>query len=347
MNAAVSQANEVLIADAPPLYRRSGKVSPFSLTIAALLLVPLGVLLGAAYSAAVVYLPFIKLRGLITFFFGVLLGAIAGRLCYSLKYRSGMLTALTVIGFASVAYYTCWAVHPALVLGPAKLQDGFVPLLLQGFDPRVIWWWMNQVFQEGIWQVGAGGGALSGWAVVVVWLIECGVIYAMAFVTGMGAYGNTPFCEHCHRWNNETEDLAVLPVSTTDPAWNQIRNGNFDALKKLQVVSGQQNAYVELRLAECPTCDESDFLSAIGIHLEMNDGQLKKKENDIFRHLSISRQQHDEILAFAEAMAEAVKEMNATEFEQASSSSDEASAGKNSAEDWDDTDPDQDLRDAR
>lgn len=45
---------------APELYKASGRVSPASLTVAAVILIPLGILLGAIYSAAVVYLPFIK-----------------------------------------------------------------------------------------------------------------------------------------------------------------------------------------------------------------------------------------------------------------------------------------------
>ncbi|MCO8121864.1 hypothetical protein NHH03_08965 [Stieleria sp. TO1_6] len=300
----------------PTLYRRSGRVSPTSIVIAALLLIPLGLLLGALYSAAVVYLPFIKLRGIVTFFFGALLGAIAGKLCYRLKYRNGVMVALTTLGFAAVAYYASWAVHPAMVVGPGQLGDGFVSTMLLGFDPLVIMAWMKLIFTEGIWAIGNNGGALSGWFAVLVWLIEAGLIVGAALVTGMGSFGNRPFCETCHRWNDETEELAILPVSVNDPAWQQIRNGHFDALKKLQIAADSEASYVELRLADCPTCDESDYLSAIGITLTMDDGQIKKIETPVFQHLSVSRDQREEIVAFAAAMAEAVEEMNAAEADE-------------------------------
>jgi len=158
----------------------------------------------------------------------------------------------------------------------------------------------------------------------VVWLVEAGLIFGTALVTGMGAYGNRPFCENCYSWNDETEDLAVLPVSTSDPAWAQIRAGNFSALKKLQISDEGGHAYVELRLAECPSCDENDYLSAIGIQKTMEDGQLKKNETDIFRHLSITREQRDEIVAFAKAMAAAVEEMKEAAAEENAAAAEDA-----------------------
>ena len=300
------------LAGTPTIYRRSGKVSPVSMTIAAAVLIPLGVVLGVVYSAAVVYLPFIKLRGLVTFFAGMGLGVIAGGLCYKLKFRNLMMALLVILGFTTVVYYTAWAVHPALVVGPGELGGDFVPLMMEGFDPRLILGWMKGIFEDGIWGMG-GGAALSGWATVAIWVLEAGFLYGMAFVSGKATYGNRPFCENCYRWNDETEELAVLPVSTTDPAWAQIRSGNFDALKKLQIAAEANGTYVELRLADCPTCDESDYLSAIGITLTMDEGQLKKKEDDIFRNLSVTRDQRDEIVAFAAAMAEAVEEMRGAE----------------------------------
>ena len=316
------------MASSPALYRRSGKVSPASLVIAAVVLIPLGILLGTLYSATVVYLPFIKLRGLVTFFVGAGFGAIAGWLCYQLKYRSWLMTFLTVIGFTTICYYTSWAVHPAMVFGPDQLGEDFVPVMIQGFDPTVILGWMKGIYADGIWAMGAG--ALSGLGAVAIWIVEAGLIYGMAYVTGMKTYGNRPFCEICNRWNDETEDLAVLPVETTDPAWMQIRNGNFDALKKLQIASSRDGAYVELRLADCPTCDESDYLSAIGITLTVDDGQLKKHETDIFRHLSVTRDQREGIVAFAAAMAEAVQEMEDAEEEE---------LGKIEDEPFDENDP--------
>ncbi|MEL6108691.1 MAG: hypothetical protein AAFU85_22015, partial [Planctomycetota bacterium] len=283
--------------------------------IAAAVLIPLALLLGFLYSASTVFLPFVKLRALVTFFAGAGLGLIAGTLCYRLKYRSGLFAFLTIFGFTSIAYYTCWAVHPALIgLQRYDLNTAdFIATALFGFEPTTIVNWIGHVYGQGLWDL--GGGPMKGLWLAVIWLIEFGVIFATSIATGMATYGNKPFCESCNRWNEETEDLAVLPVSTSDPAWSKIRGGDFDALKRLQIVPDQQASYVELRLADCPTCDQSDYLSAIGITLTVDDGELKKNESDIFRHLTVTRAQRDQIVTFAEAMAEAVREMNEAEDE--------------------------------
>ncbi|MEM0926476.1 MAG: hypothetical protein AAGJ83_10600 [Planctomycetota bacterium] len=300
---------------APALYKASGRVSPTSLTLAAVILIPLGILLGAIYSAAVVYLPFIKLRGLVTVGTGFVLGGIAGKLCYRLKYRSKFFAVLTILGFISIAYYSSWAVHPALFFGLDQLGNDAIPTMLNGFDPRVIISWMEAIYQNGLWGMG-GGNAMSGIAVVAIWLLEAGIIFGFGYVTGVTSYGIRPFCEQCNCWNDETQDLAVLPVSMTDPAWLQIRNGNFDALRKLQIDENRNSSYVELRLADCSACEESDYLSAIGITLSVDNGELKKNETYIFKHLSITRLQRDEIVEFAEAMAAAVEEMNQIDEEE-------------------------------
>ncbi len=102
MSDGISSAYQSPLAGTPTIYRRSGKVSPVSMTLAAVVLIPLGRVLGIAHSAAVVYLPFIKLRGLVTFFAGMGLGVIAGGLCYKLKFRNLIMTLLVILGFTTV-----------------------------------------------------------------------------------------------------------------------------------------------------------------------------------------------------------------------------------------------------
>ncbi|MEO1526013.1 MAG: hypothetical protein AAFX06_11295 [Planctomycetota bacterium] len=315
MNEAVSDDLNMASARAPMLYQPSGRVPVTSLVAAAAVLIPLALVLGFLYSAAMVYLPYVKLRGLVTFFSGAGLGFIAGTLCYRLKYRSRLFAFLTILGFTSIAYYTCWAVHPGLVglkFDGLAMPD-FIAIVLAGFDPLFIAKWIGMLYDDGLWNM--GGGKMKGLWLVAIWLIEFGMIFGTSIAGGMKTYGKKPFCEICNSWNDETEDLAVLPVSTDDPAWTRVRNGDFDALKKLQIVPDQQATYVELRLADCPTCDQSDYLSAIGITLTVDEGEIKKNESDIFRHLTVTRTQREEIVAFAEAMAEAVREMSEADDE--------------------------------
>ncbi|TWU04636.1 hypothetical protein [Stieleria varia] len=296
---------------APVLYKHSGKVPVGSMVLAACILVPLAILMGVVYSAAVVYLPFIKLRGLITLLYGGALGAIAGWLAYQLKFRNNLVVMLMGLAFAFVSYYSAWAVHPALVI---SMDEGFnsdvIVAAIVGFLPQMILGWMEFIYTQGLWGMGNGGNAVSGFGAVAIWLFEAAVIFGTAWVARSAAYGDRPFCEICNRWTDETQELAVLPVSTADPAWQQVRMGNLDALKKLQISTHNTSSYVELRMAECPTCESNDFLSAIGITLTVKDGNVQKNESPIFRHMSITDAQREEITDFATAMAEAVAELS-------------------------------------
>ena len=294
----------------PNLYQHSGKVPATSLVIAAVVLIPLAILLGVIYSAAVVWIPFIKLRGCVTVVYGLGLGGIAGALAYQLKFRNHIIVFLMALSFVSLSYYTSWAVHPAFVYSlDFGFDADFFATFVIGFMPQVIVSWMMQIYADGLWAMNANGNAIAGFGAVAIWLIEAGVIFGGALVTSGAAYGNRPFCEICDRWTDETQELAILPVSKKDPAWQQVRAGDLDGLKKLQIQSDDASSYVELRLAECPTCDSNDFLSAIGITLTMNNGNVQKNESPVFRHMTITDAQREEILGFAQALASAVADL--------------------------------------
>ena len=64
----------VTLANSPKLYSHSGTVPLSSWAIVLSVVLPLGLLLGVIYSGAVVYLPYVKLRGVVTFLYGGLLG---------------------------------------------------------------------------------------------------------------------------------------------------------------------------------------------------------------------------------------------------------------------------------
>ncbi len=304
----MSDSSPTFGATTPEIYKHSGKVPVSGLMLALIILVPAAVVLGIIYSAAVVYIPFVKLRGIATFFYGGALGALTGTVCYHAKFRSHFFVLLTTLAVAFLSYYTSWAVHPAfLAMSQGESLGDVIPVAIVGFMPNVILGWAQLIFEEGIW--GMGGGAIKGWSIVGVWVLEALIIFGTALAAKM-VYGNTPFCEDCNCWTEETKELAQLPVSPEDPAWQQFAQGNLDAVKKLQIAQDLPQ-YVELQLAACPSCTNSDFISAVGVTLTANkEGEIEKHESDIVRHMRITHGQKDEIQQFAVAMAEAVAEMS-------------------------------------
>ncbi len=291
------------------VYKHSGKVPISGLMLAAVILIPAAIILGILYSGAVVFVPFIKLRGIITFFYGGALGALTGIVCYHAKFRSHFFVLLATLGVTLLSYYSSWAVHYAFVVATQEgFNADFLPNALIGFLPMAIFDWAKFIYDEGIWAMGAGG-AMSGWQVLLAWTLEALIIFGTA-LAAKSVYGNTPFCEDCNQWTEETKELAQLPVSPSDPAWQPFAQGKLDAVKKLQIIQDVPQ-YVELQLAACPSCTNSDFISAVGITLTANsDGEIQKHEADIVRHLRITHAQKDEIQQFAVAMAEAVEAMS-------------------------------------
>ena len=290
-------------------YKHSGKVSVGGMVLAAAILIPAAILLGAIYSALVVYVPFVKLRGLITLLYGGALGALAGAVFRMAKFRSPLFVALGTLAFTAVSYYVCWAVHAGFVI---LRFDGFsedVPVaFLNGFLPQNVLGWAQYIYDEGLWGMG-GGNPLKGTGVLILWAVEALVIFGTAFVA-KATYGNSPFCEDCNQWTEETKELAQLPVSAEDPAWQQFAAGDLDAVKRLQVVQDAPQ-YVELQMATCSSCERSDFVSAVGVTLTANnEGEIQKHESDIVRHLKITRSQANEIQEFAVAMAQAYEELS-------------------------------------
>ena len=293
----------------PEIYKHSGRVSISGLVLALVILVPTAMVMGVVYSGAVVFIPFVKLRGVATFFYGGALGALTGTVCYRAKFRSHFLVLLATLGVAFLSYYTSWAVHPAfMALSQGESIKDVIPMAIVGFLPTVIFAWAQLIFDNGIWGMGAGG-AISGWSVVGLWVLEALLIFGTA-LAAKSVYGNAPFCEDCNGWTEETKELAQLPVSPDDPAWQQFAQGNLDAVKKLQIIQNVPQ-YVELQLAACPSCTNSDFISAVGVTLTANkEGEIQKHETDIVRHLRITHAQKEEIQKFAVAMAEAVEAMS-------------------------------------
>ncbi len=289
------------------LYRHSGRVPLSGWMVLLIGMVPLAIVIGVLYSGIVVYLPFLKLRGVVTFLYGALLGTMTGWMCRTTKFRNHFAVAMATIIITGVSYYAAWAVHCAWYI---QSQEGFskdVALIaIQGFDPRTILGWGEYIFANGLWF--KNGNPHDGWEAVFGWVIEAGIIFVTAFMTRK-VYGNSPFCEDCNEWTQETKELAALPVSPSDPAWQTVIGGNVSSIRKLQLAP-ETSRYVELQLASCPTCANSDFLTALSVDMVVNkEGNLEKKEADIFRALSITADQKIEVIAFAEQMAEAQKIM--------------------------------------
>ena len=312
----MSSASPQLGKTIPETYKASGRVPVSGLILSLVVLIPAAVLMGILYSGSVVWVPFIKLRFLLTCLYGGALGGLTGVVCRSLKFRSHLMVGLMTLAVVAISYYASWAIHQAMVIWRFEgMSDDVTACAMFGWMPQSVYAWAGYIHDEGLWAMGKNGNATSGIMVCILWAVELLAIVGVAWASKT-TYGTAPFCEECNQWTEETKELAQLPVSPSDPAWTKFSEGDLDSVKRLQVVQNVPE-YVELQLAACPSCQTSDYVSAVGVTLSAGkDGEIQKNEDDIVRHLRISRAQRDELQQFAVMMQEAVAEMDAATDEE-------------------------------
>ncbi len=285
-------------------YTASGMVPPTAWVLVAIVLIPIAAIAGMLYSAGIVHVPMVKLRWVGSVGLGWVIGMSAAKVCRVGKVRSPVFTIATVITGFLVAYYSAWGIHRTLlVLGKVNAANP-AAFALQGFLPTEIASWMSVLVKNG------NAEGVAGLALVFVWLVELGSIAYFTKTTFTTVWDDRPFCEACDSWNEPAESLLHLPVSPDDPAWQSVREGWLDSIRKLKMKENA-NGTVALTLSSCPHCDRSQFLTASGIGWQTNAaGEAKFVESKIFRYMSVTPAQITELKALGELLDEAYQELN-------------------------------------
>jgi hypothetical protein len=277
-------SNEQMSAATPrtTYYSASGMVPPTAWIMVAVLLIPIAAIAGMLYSAGIVHIPMVKLRWVGSLGLGWAIGMLAAKVCYWGKVRSRLFAIVTVIVGFAVAYYCAWGIHRTLlVMGKLGVANPGV-FVLQGFLPTEIASWMMRLIKNG------NAERISGIALIFVWLVEFGAIAYFTKTAFLTVWDNRPFCEACDQWNEPAESLLHLPVSPDDPAWQNVRDGGLDSLKKLKMKENA-NETVAMTLSSCPNCDRSHYLTATGMGWQTNAaGEATLIESHIFQDMAVS-----------------------------------------------------------
>ncbi len=160
-------------------------------------------------------------------------------------------------------------------------------------------------------QAGNGGnrrGAADGWFLVFAWIVEAGILFIGAIKFAHSTYKNKPYCEDCKCWTEVEAGMANMPVSGTDPAWDRIAQGDLTALRKLKLDSNPAHQ-VRLDLATCPQCTSQDYLSATAVDFVSKGNETKTVERSVIKHGKLTREQTNEVRAFAHELQEAFDAM--------------------------------------
>lgn len=285
-------------------YSASGMVPPTAWILVIIVLAPICAIAGMLYSAGIVHVPMVKLRWIGSVGLGWVIGMVAAKVCRWGKVRSPLFAiAAVIVGFI-VAYYSAWGVHRTLlVMGKVAAANPLV-FALQGFLPNEIASWMAMLVKNG------NAEGITGFALILVWVIEFGSIAYFTKTTFTSVWDDRPFCETCDRWNEPSESLLQLPVSPDDPAWQTVREGWLDSIRKLKMKENA-NETVAITISSCPNCDRSHYLTASGIGwLTGPTGEVTFVESRIFDYMSVTPAQIKELKELGELLDEAYQELN-------------------------------------
>jgi|GEM_PF-2213385 len=294
----------------PNFYSSSGLVPVAAWIMVAALLIPLAFVSGIVYCAAVVLIPAVKLRWIASVGLGWVLGGLAAKVCRLGKVRASLFAVLAAGLAVAAAYYAAWGVHRALLIAAGLGVDVQLnQALLRGFLPGEIVRWMG-------WQVRNGGGAgIGGLPLVGVWLVELGAIIYFTRTTFLAAWDQRPFCEPCDCWTIGPEEIANLPVSPSDPAWQRVIEVGPEAIRKLQLTEDGSERVV-LSVHCCPECDRSNYLSAAGGGWQANaEGETSYQELTVLRSMAVTSRQMEELRALNEELEEAYRELSLGQVE--------------------------------
>jgi len=273
-------------------YRLSGSI-PFAGAGMMVCWVPLATsLMAILYAIAQYYCPWIYLCALITLCYGLATGWLAARLAKRGHVRNSGFTALVAFSSALFGYYIVWGTHLFLWEG-AQLGSVF-----NAFRPDYIWEWVQIGYQKGFWGLEKGGN-VTGWFLVLVWLIEFGFLVIAPPLVSAGVMMDSIYCETCSQWlNYETLGRSVA-IDPTGGLNISLINGIWPPLHAAPDAPAD-GPHLRLLLAHCPHCTELAVLKVVEVLFQKNEkGELEEKKKTVIEQALMNPDDADLLKEFS------------------------------------------------
>lgn len=256
-------------------YRHSGSVPLGGFLSTFLIGTTAAAIGGIIYAYAIYYVPIIYLNLLLTVGFGIAMGALVGAMARRGCIRNTFVVAVLGLGAGIVGVYAAW-VGTMLALG---LADG-----LRTADPMRIMTVMKFLYMVGYWEF--HGDTLKGVPLALVWLLEAGTIVFLATRSARAAIAQLPFCERCGQWTETEQGVQHLLLRPEDEiALDRITAGHVATLNDMERLGDEGGDHVQLDLATCPSCSDSNFLTVKAVRLSVDrKGQVKAATQTLLMH---------------------------------------------------------------
>lgn len=267
------------MSDSTERFYRSSSAAPISgiftmLTVGTLA----GAVLGIVYALVCYYNPFIYF----TFFGAIIFGLGVG---YAIQYgvRIGKVRSQAVVFgvsalIALISIYFCWAAYLSLAISN---EVGGVAVV---YDPIAIVNIIQVVAENGAWEI--RGATPTGWALYSIWAIEALLIGGALIL--LGCSFDTPFCESCNRWTKEKDLEAKIPVENAVEFAEAMGEERYSSVLEHRKGEVDPNNCIHLKAHACPTCEDSNFLTATHTVTGTNDkGEEETQTQDLFQHMIV------------------------------------------------------------
>jgi len=262
------------------------------------------ILLGVAYTFSFYYILYVYLNLLLTLAFGGAVGWVVGFVAREGKIRNVPVVGCLALAAAFIGIYAEWgttafALTPASELGAQWRKLGLSPYLPHNIVSLAI-----ELYRTGSWGMSANT-TVHGPPLVAMWLIEAGLIGAVAIAAAVHQIADVPFCEKCEEWVTRREPL-LFAGNGYGKVWSDVQHGVFESLAQTPRAAGNETTYVRVTVSDCPKCDESNFLSVVACENRVNSkGQRYVVERKIALNVPLTATQV-EIVAAAATIAPAI-----------------------------------------
>ncbi len=275
-------------------YRPSRGVNLKRLALGLALSVLLGAIAGVIYSALVFYVPFLKLRFLITLLAGLGIGAMTLWLVRVAHVRRATLAIVVAMTTVTAAYYVSWASWIGLAISDMTGGD-LSALTVTGnllVNPAGMVEFAQFMLEEGFW-VREESEPVKGTALAVIWLIEAGVLLGVPLVMAIKVTGEHPYCEACGSWTTQRSSVAALEETEDREALRQeLLDGDLDALADLGPADFLAPARLRVERDACPNCGETQCMTVWHVAFAPSkDGSVAENKTAIVRHLRLTPEQ--------------------------------------------------------
>ena len=263
-------------------YEHSGVVSPIGVVYMTILGVVGAVVFAIIYGYATFYIPFIYLNFFLTLGLGIGVGLLVGFGGKFGKVRNSKMLLIFGFIFGLFAEYANWvswifaySKEEILILNPSDMIN------------------MIQLLSEnGAWSI--FGWTPTGVEIYAIWGIEAVIIIGTSTIVALSMISSTPFCETCTKWVEEKISIFPLtPINNPSELVSQLEQGDYSSLKTLEKSDTKIDAYTQIDLLQCPTCQQSNFLTIKSIIVSKDDeGKEEKNENILIENLIITNENY-------------------------------------------------------